>query len=308
MKKTVDIQNDHKGISTTAAIALGTADEIGIRGDVPYSAKGDLIVEYYNCSAALQEALSSEYCYTTLVSKKDKPRLVETIRNEGKTAQDEDEDWLILRYLKNNFTDHKEVRHWLMQHHIPYRKFYDANWGASPTPADVEDAEQLARLAHVGQTDKAGADYIEHPLRVANSFATQEVAANDEEQDYANFDYERQHEISNLQIIALLHDTIEDTWVTAEYLERSGYEPEVIAAIEALTKLPDEEGSDAGYEKFIRRAASNPLALRVKIADIKDNMDLSRIANPTDKDHARIAKYRKALKYLESQETTTESR
>jgi len=47
-------------------------------------------------------------------------------------------------------------------------------------------------------------------------------------------------------------------------------------------------------------AARNPLALRVKIADIKDNMDLSRIANPTDKDHVRIAKYRKALEYLES--------
>jgi hypothetical protein len=67
-----------------------------------------------------------------------------------------------------------------------------------------------------------------------------------------------------------------------------------------LTKLPDEEGTDAGYEKFIRRAARNPLALRVKIADIKDNLDLSRIANPSDKDHARIAKYQTALEFLES--------
>jgi len=67
--------------------------------------------------------------------------------------------------------------------------------------------------------------------------------------------------------------------------------------------LPDEEGSDAGYMKFIHRAALDPLALRVKIADIKDNMDLSRIANSSEKDHARIAKYRKALKYLESRMT-----
>src|SRR5690606_24185968 len=108
-----------------------------------------------------------------------------------------------------------------------------------------------ARLAHAGQKDKAGADYIAHPLRVMQSFTYEGVADDD---------YERRREVNALRIVALLHDVLEDTWVTREYLERSGYEPHVIAAIEALSKLPDEEGSDAGYERFIRRAAQNPLA------------------------------------------------
>jgi (p)ppGpp synthase/HD superfamily hydrolase len=140
----------------------------------------------------------------------------------------------------------------------------------------LEDAIALARLAHNGQKDKAGADYIEHPLRVASTLSGDDA-----------------------KIVALLHDVLEDTAVTREHLQLSGYTPEIIAAIESLTKLPDEEGSDEGYEKFIHRAAQNPLAQKVKIADLKDNMDLSRIAQPTDKDYARLEKYQRALKVLE---------
>jgi len=128
-------------------------------------------------------------------------RNVEVIRNENQTSGEDDEDWLILRFLENNFTDHDEVRQWLLRHHIPYRKFSDHNWGAYPQPADVKDAEQSVRLAHARQTDKAGADYIEHPLRVAQSFSQENVP---------NDDYERCRENNNLQMIALLHDTLED--------------------------------------------------------------------------------------------------
>jgi (p)ppGpp synthase/HD superfamily hydrolase len=141
----------------------------------------------------------------------------------------------------------------------------------------LEDTIALARKAHAGQKDKAEADYIEHPLRVASTLADDDA-----------------------KIVALLHDVLEDTEVTREYLQRSGYSSAIIEAIEALTKLPNEEGSDAGYEKFIRRAAKNPLARQVKIADLKDKMDLSRIHNPTNEDYARIEKYERALVYLEA--------
>jgi (p)ppGpp synthase/HD superfamily hydrolase len=147
----------------------------------------------------------------------------------------------------------------------------------SMKPPTLEDAIALATRAHAGQKDKAGADYITHPLRVM-------AAVNGED----------------ARIVAVLHDVIEDTFVTPQYLREAGYAEPVIAAIESLTKLPDEEDSDAGYARFIRRAAQNPLARVVKIADLRDNMDLSRIAAPTAKDHARLAKYERALQALQT--------
>jgi hypothetical protein len=64
--------------------------------------------------------------------------------------------------------------------------------------------------------------------------------------------------------------------------------------VEALTKREDED-----YEAFIRRVAPNPIAREVKLADLRDNSDLSRIAEPTDRDRERIQKYRRAIAYLE---------
>jgi (p)ppGpp synthase/HD superfamily hydrolase len=216
---------------------------------------------------------------------------VEAIQRYGKDTKEHDEDWLILRFLQNRFEHHDDVRQWLLEKRVPFRKFFDSNWGVHPSPPDIKDAEQLARRAHVGQTDKAGAPYIEHPLRVMRSFTMNGVADDD---------YTRKSEISDLQIVALLHDTLEDTWVTADFLRRCGYPEHIITAIEALTKLPDEEGSDEGYMRFIARAAQNPLARLVKIADLKDNMNLERIAEPTEKDHARLERYQRAVSYLES--------
>lgn len=105
------------------------------------------------------------------------------------------------------------------------------------------------------------------------------------------------------KIGAVLHDTIEDTDensgvnVTPEFLREAGYSQEIIAAIEGVTKRPEEEND---YESFIWRAAKNPLSKAVKIADLKDNMDLSRIASPTQKDQKRLEKYRRALQVLRS--------
>jgi (p)ppGpp synthase/HD superfamily hydrolase len=151
------------------------------------------------------------------------------------------------------------------------------------TKPTLQDAIALAKRAHNNQKDKAGMAYFGHLERVMNHV-----------------------EGDDLKIIAILHDSIEDTFVTREYLRDAGYSEQIIAAIEALTKQPDEEGSDVGYEKFVRRAAQNTLARKVKIADLKDNMNLKRIAAPTIDDHARIRKYRKALTYLEALPPDTE--
>ena len=136
-----------------------------------------------------------------------------------------------------------------------------------------EKAVMIAQEAHKGQTDKGGNPYIEHPLYVASQVDTTE-----------------------LKIIAMLHDTLEDSEVTAEDLRREGF-PERI--VEAILVLTHEDGTDEAYLDYIRRVAGNKLAARVKKEDLKHNMDMSRIQNPTEKDRKRRAKYEKALQLLE---------
>ena len=96
------------------------------------------------------------------------------------------------------------------------------------------------------------------------------------------------------RMAAVLHDVVEDGEVTLEQLRAEGSLEAVVGAVDALTKR---EGED--YEAFIRRVGPNRLAPRVKLADLRDNSDLSRIANPTGKDRARLEKYRKSIAYLE---------
>jgi len=137
--------------------------------------------------------------------------------------------------------------------------------------ATIERAIVIAVMAHEGQVDKAGAPYIYHPLRVMLSLETLEE-----------------------RMAAVLHDVVEDGEVTLEQLRAEGSLEAVVGAVDALTKR---EGED--YEAFIRRVGPNRLARRVKLADLRDNSDLSRIANPTGKDRARLEKYRKSIAYLE---------
>ena len=100
---------------------------------------------------------------------------------------------------------------------------------------------------------------------------------------------------------AVLHDVVEDGdgW-TLKRLAAEGIPPVVVEAVRVLTKRPEEE---ADYEAFIRRAGRNPLARRVKLADLEDNMDLRRIVNPTERDFARLEKYRSAYALLKSKAT-----
>ena len=140
----------------------------------------------------------------------------------------------------------------------------------------IERAIEIAATAHTGQRDKAGQPYIFHPLRVM-------------------FRVDGEHE----QMAAVLHDVLEDTAITIEDLAREGFPPEVLRAVTALTKLPGETLLEAAY-----RAAADPVARKVKLADNAENMDLSRIPNPTDKDHARCREYAEVRELLLAWKTT----
>ena len=133
-----------------------------------------------------------------------------------------------------------------------------------------DKAVQIATRAHAGQYDKVGEDYILHPLRVAERC-----------------------ESPKAKIVALLHDTIEDTDVTEEYLSQQGFPSDIVDAVLSVTRR---EGED--YETFIHRAALNPIGRQVKIADLEDNMDIRRLPDITDRDVVRLRKYLRAWHYL----------
>ena len=133
-----------------------------------------------------------------------------------------------------------------------------------------QQALAIAKDAHKGQVDKAGVDYIQHPLFVA-SLVEGELA----------------------KTVALLHDVVEDSDWTLEDLRKEGLPEEVVQAVGILTKKRNEN-----YEEYILRVKQNPLARQVKLADLQHNSDLSRLANVTDRDRKRVAKYQKAIAYL----------
>ena len=134
----------------------------------------------------------------------------------------------------------------------------------------VDLALSIARKAHEGQLDKAGVDYIEHPIYVASQVDTEEEKA-----------------------VALLHDVIEDSLVSAEELLQAGLPETVVTAVQILSK---KKGQD--YQTYLENVKSNPLASVVKLADLKHNSDLSRLSSVTDKDLERFEKYKKAIDYL----------
>ncbi|SHM47190.1 HD domain-containing protein [Ruminococcus flavefaciens] len=132
-------------------------------------------------------------------------------------------------------------------------------------------AEKTAAEKHSGQLDKGGNPYFNHP---------QAVAAQLENTEY--------------KIAAYLHDVCEDTPTTFEDLLEMGFAPRIVESIRLLTKA-----EDISYEEYLEKIKSDDCARNVKMADIRHNMDISRIPCPSEKDFARLEKYRKALKYLE---------
>ncbi|WP_308545011.1 HD domain-containing protein [uncultured Sneathia sp.] len=133
-----------------------------------------------------------------------------------------------------------------------------------------ELALKIATEAHKGQVDKAGVPYINHPLTVASLVDTEEE-----------------------KIVALLHDTIEDTNITEQDLIDYGFPNEIVEAVKLLT-----HNKNVPYMDYVAKIKDNELARKVKIADLTHNSDLSRLKEITEKDKKRYEKYQKALLYL----------
>lgn len=133
-----------------------------------------------------------------------------------------------------------------------------------------EKAIMIATKAHAGQKDKAGAPYLLHVLRVMMS-----VEKMDE------------------KIVALLHDVIEDSEITFEEIAYEGFPKKILKAVELLTKTESKP-----YEDYIQEIKRNELARVVKLADLKDNMNLTRLKKVTETDKMRIKKYKEAYNLL----------
>lgn len=132
----------------------------------------------------------------------------------------------------------------------------------------------VAYNAHQGQLDRAGLPYILHPLHVAEQMKDEDTC-----------------------VVALLHDVIEDTDLTLENLREYGFTEAQIEGVRVMTREEDED-----YFEYIRSVKTNPLALAVKLEDLKHNSDVTRIIEMTDRDLQRLEKYKKAMEILLSDE------
>ena len=129
----------------------------------------------------------------------------------------------------------------------------------------LKDAIELSSKHHEGQFDKGGQPYIGHPLRIMEKMTLEDE-----------------------KIVAVLHDIVEDTDITLQNLTEMGYSAMIVNAIDCLSKRNGES-----YDDFIERTLTDTLACIVKLGDIEDNMDLSRLNTITAKDKARYNKYKK---------------
>jgi (p)ppGpp synthase/HD superfamily hydrolase len=138
--------------------------------------------------------------------------------------------------------------------------------------ATLEKAISIAVTAHQGQTSKRGNPYVLHPLRLMMKMETRPE-----------------------KIVAVLHDVVEDTSWTFEKLRKEGFSKKVLRALDRVTARKGES-----YGDFIKRLESDPIARKVKIADLEDNMNTQRIAKVTPKDLKRLKKYHKWWNYLQN--------
>jgi (p)ppGpp synthase/HD superfamily hydrolase len=134
----------------------------------------------------------------------------------------------------------------------------------------LEDAIALAVNAHRGQQEMNGNPYILHPLRLMLAVSGEDA-----------------------QIAAVLHDVVEDTPVTLDDLRAAGFADHVVAAVDHLTRREDET-----YAEFIERIQPHDLARRVKLADLRDNMNILRLPEVGQRDLARLQRYRAAWRTL----------
>ncbi|MDD4842947.1 MAG: GTP pyrophosphokinase [Anaerotignum sp.] len=136
----------------------------------------------------------------------------------------------------------------------------------------LEKAIILAANAHMGQLDKGGHPYILHPMRVMLGCKTLDQ-----------------------KIVAILHDTLEDSELTADDLIKEGFSKTIVDAVVCLTRKKGED-----YMDYIQEIAKNPLASAVKLSDLADNMDLKRLPGLTPRDFQRLERYLRAQLILEN--------
>ena len=139
--------------------------------------------------------------------------------------------------------------------------------------APLEKAVQTAAQAYRNQTDKAGETYLLHPIRVMMEMDTEAEMK-----------------------VAVLHDVVEDSPWTLEQLADEGFSPEVVEALDHLTRREDES-----YEAFVDRASENSLAAKVKQADIEDNLDLTRLGDFEELGEEKVRQYHRAWQSLEQE-------
>jgi len=135
---------------------------------------------------------------------------------------------------------------------------------------DLERAIEVALTAHTGDTDKAGATYIRHPLRLMEQMDTEAE-----------------------RIAAVLHDVVEDSAYRLDEIEKE-FGTQIRDAVDALTRRGDEDY----VTEFISRCAQNDIARAVKKADLKDNMDITRLPEVDEATVSRQVKYHKSLQRL----------
>ena len=140
----------------------------------------------------------------------------------------------------------------------------------TPPISLLEKAIAIAVAAHRGQEERNGQPYILHPLRVMQGVQTEEE-----------------------KIVAVLHDVIEDTKWTRAMLTERGFPEHLLDALDCVSNRKRES-----YRAFLRRSASNPIARRVKLADLEDNMDIRRLPQIKDADRKRLNQYLRAYRWL----------
>lgn len=134
----------------------------------------------------------------------------------------------------------------------------------------LDQAIRLSITAHTDQKDKAGEPYILHPLRLM-------LQCDSEEE----------------RLVAVLHDVMEDSHFSLENLKEEGFPKHVLDALLVLT-----HDKNDSYEDYLKKIKTNALAVKIKLLDLADNMNLSRLKSITDKDRERLEKYKSAHKFL----------
>ena len=136
----------------------------------------------------------------------------------------------------------------------------------------TKKAMAIAYDAHHGQLDKTGLPYIYHPIHLAEQMEDEESCC-----------------------VAMLHDTVEDTDVSLEHLAAEGFPAAVLEAIALMT-----HDDEVPYMDYVAALSGNPIARRVKLADLRHNSELSRLDRVDEQAENRVTKYAKAIALLEN--------